>query len=120
MVKKHQHQIEGINSRMDGMQAAILNAKLPYILEWTKKRIYNASLYKKYLTGIVGVDLPTLRPSSMHTYHLFVIRAKKRDGLMEYLKECGIGTNNRSGGRRPCIVAEYRRFADRGFQSRSE
>ncbi|MFM1913803.1 MAG: hypothetical protein RIR51_1655, partial [Bacteroidota bacterium] len=48
-LKKHDHQIEGINSRMDGIQAAILNAKLPYILTWTENRIRNASLYDKYL-----------------------------------------------------------------------
>jgi dTDP-4-amino-4,6-dideoxygalactose transaminase len=91
-LKKHQHQIEGINSRMDGMQAAILSAKLPYILQWTEQRITNAGLYNKYLSEITQIVLPALRPQTKHTYHLYVILAQKRDLLMQYLKEKGIET----------------------------
>lgn len=91
-LKKHQHQMEGINSRMDGLQAAILSAKLPYILEWTDKRIANASLYQKYLNGISEIVLPVVRPESKHTFHLYVIRAKSRDSLQQFLKENGIET----------------------------
>jgi dTDP-4-amino-4,6-dideoxygalactose transaminase len=89
-LKKHHHQIEGINSRLDGLQAAILSSKLPYILEWTAKRIHNASLYTKYLAGIDQVVLPAVRANSRHSYHLFVIRAQQRDALMEFLKNKGI------------------------------
>lgn len=91
-LKKHQHQMEGINSRLDSIQAAILGAKLPYVLEWTEKRIHNASLYDKYLSGIHEIILPKLRPYSKHTYHLYVIRSKKRKELMQYLQEKGIET----------------------------
>lgn len=91
-LKKHQHEMEGINSRLDGMQAAILSAKLPYILQWTEQRITNAGLYNKYLSGISQVALPKLRPQTKHTYHLYVIIAQKRDSLMQYLKENGIET----------------------------
>lgn len=89
---KHQHKIEGINSRLDGLQAAILNAKLPYILDWTEKRINNAALYNKYLNGIEQVICPKVRPNSKHTYHLYVIRAQKRNELAAYLKENGVET----------------------------
>ncbi|MEO6070908.1 MAG: DegT/DnrJ/EryC1/StrS family aminotransferase [Chitinophagaceae bacterium] len=89
---KHQHQIEGINSRMDGMQAAILSAKLPYILKWTEQRILNAALYDKHLEGIDQIVKPKVRPDSKHTFHLYVVRAQKRDELMAYLKEAGIET----------------------------
>jgi dTDP-4-amino-4,6-dideoxygalactose transaminase len=89
---KHKHEIEGINSRMDGLQAAILQAKLPYIIEWTEKRINNAALYGKYLSDIKGIVLPKVRPDSKHTFHLYVIRAERRDELMNYLKEKGIET----------------------------
>jgi dTDP-4-amino-4,6-dideoxygalactose transaminase len=51
-LKKPFHMMEGINSRLDGLQAAVLSAKLPYILTWTEKRIANAALYNKYLAGI--------------------------------------------------------------------
>ena len=84
--------MEGINSRLDGLQASILSAKLPYILEWTKKRIDIAALYNKHLQDISQIILPQVRPHSKHTYHLYVIRAEQRDGLMNYLKEREIET----------------------------
>lgn len=89
---KHQHQMEGINSRLDGLQAAILCAKLPYILKWTRERIANAALYDKALEGIQAVVRPALRPGTRHTYHLYFIRARKRDQLAAYLKGRGIET----------------------------
>jgi dTDP-4-amino-4,6-dideoxygalactose transaminase len=91
-LKKHHHLMEGINSRLDGLQAAILSAKLPYILKWTEQRIGVASWYNKYLNGISEVKLPIVRPASVHSYHLYVIRAQKRDELMKFLKEQGVET----------------------------
>lgn len=91
-LKKHQHQLEGINSRMDGIQAAILSAKLPHILKWTGQRIANVALYQKHLSGISEIVLPNIRSNSKHTFHLYVIRAKNRDGLMDYLKKNEIET----------------------------
>jgi dTDP-4-amino-4,6-dideoxygalactose transaminase len=91
-LKKHQHLIEGVNSRLDGLQAAILSAKLPYILEWTDRRIANAALYDKYLAPINDITLPKGRPQSKHTYHLYVIRARRRDELQEHLRQKGIET----------------------------
>ncbi|WP_295234408.1 DegT/DnrJ/EryC1/StrS family aminotransferase [Sediminibacterium sp.] len=91
-LKKHDHKIEGINSRMDGLQAAILLAKLPFILEWTNKRIQNANLYFKYLKDNKSIILPSIRENTKHSFHLFVIRTEKRDGLLNYLKENGIET----------------------------
>lgn len=91
-LKKHQHQIEGINSRMDGLQAAILDAKLPHILKWTDLRIKNAGLYDKHLDGIEDIILPKVRPDTKHTFHLYVIRTGRRNQLAEFLKENGIET----------------------------
>ncbi len=87
---KHQHQIEGINSRMDGLQASVLLTKLPYIKEWTAKRIEVASLYNEVLSSIEEITLPALRPNSKHSYHLYVLLAQHRDELLQYLKEHGI------------------------------
>lgn len=89
---KHQHEIEGINSRLDGLQAAVLSAKLPHILKWTDKRIQNAAIYDKHLANISQIKLPKVRKDSKHTFHLYVIRAEKRDELAAYLKEKGIET----------------------------
>lgn len=91
-LKKHFHKIEGINSRLDGIQAAVLSVKLPYILEWTQKRIEHAKNYIKELANEINVILPVLRPDSIHTFHLFVIRVNNRQALMQYLKDKGIET----------------------------
>lgn len=89
---KHQHYIEGINSRLDGLQAAILNAKLPHVLQWTDQRIANAAIYTELLKGIPAISLPAQRQGSRHTWHLYVIRAEKRNELATWLKERGIET----------------------------
>ncbi len=87
---KHQHQIEGINSRLDGIQAAILSAKLPHILDWTESRIKIASIYNELFKSVPDVITPKLRPNSKHTYHLYVIRVQKRSELLEFLKQNGV------------------------------
>ncbi|AHM61770.1 putative PLP-dependent enzyme possibly involved in cell wall biogenesis [Flammeovirgaceae bacterium 311] len=90
-LKKHQHEIEGINSRLDGLQAAILSAKLPYIHKWTEQRIRNAALYSQLLEGS-GLELPLVRAASKHTFHLYVVRSGQRDLLQKTLNEQGIAT----------------------------
>ena len=89
---KHQHQIEGINSRLDGMQAAILSVKLKHILEWNAKRLRNAILYNELLTGVDGIAIPQIRENVKHVFHLYVIRAANREALQKYLAEKGIST----------------------------
>jgi dTDP-4-amino-4,6-dideoxygalactose transaminase len=90
---KHKHEIEGINSRMDGIQAAILSAKLPHILNWTRQRVKNAALYTQLLSQLSEfVTTPKIRPNSKHSFHLYVIRASKRNDLAKFLKENGIET----------------------------
>lgn len=91
-LKKHQHEIEGINSRLDGLQASILQVKLPHILKWTDNRISRAAKYYQLLSNIENVILPKVRENSKHSYHLFVIRAERRDELAQYLKNKGIET----------------------------
>lgn len=92
-LKKHEHQIEGINSRLDGMQAAILNIKLNYLNEWTNKRIQNAALYSELLKNTGDITIPAVRENSKHTFHLYVIRTKHRDALQQFLKEKNIDTS---------------------------
>ncbi|MGB3465849.1 MAG: DegT/DnrJ/EryC1/StrS family aminotransferase [Cyclobacteriaceae bacterium] len=89
---KHQHRMEGINSRLDGMQAAILNAKLPHILKWTEARRSVAAAYNDLLKDVEGITLPQEADYGKHVYHLYVIRSEKRDELQVHLKENGIGT----------------------------
>lgn len=89
---KHQHQIEGINSRLDSIQAAILSAKLPNIHRWTEQRINNARLYQEHLKDVEEIVLPAVRPNSKHTFHLYIIRTKQREALIQFLKQKGIET----------------------------
>jgi len=77
---------------MDGMQAAILSAKLPHIHKWTEQRIANAKYYDKSLAGISQITIPVVRPDSKHTFHLYVIRAQRRDELVAFLRSKNVET----------------------------
>ena len=87
---KHQHEFEGVNSRLDGLQAAILSVKLPHILEWSQLRLDHALQYNRLLAGIDGIEVPRLRENCRHVFHLYVICAERRDELQACLKEHGI------------------------------
>ena len=89
--ERHVHVVEGYNSRLDELQAAILRYKLTKLDIWNEKRRKIASWYKKKLKD-VPVALPVEEPWGYHVYHLFVIRAEKRDDLMKYLFHKGITT----------------------------
>ena len=91
-LKKHQHQMEGINSRLDGLQASILTAKLPHLQSWNAARLKNASLYSEQLKNLTAIQLPVTRENTTHTFHLYVIRAERRNELQIYLKDKGIET----------------------------
>lgn len=92
-LKKHHHLMEGINSRLDGLQAAILNVKLKYIHQWNKQRLEHALYYNKLFQQLVPqVVTPKIRPDSTHIFHLYVIRTPRRDELKQYLAENGIAT----------------------------
>ena len=89
---KHQHQIEGINSRLDGLQAAILSAKLPHLAAWTEARQAAAKVYDAGLGQIEDVIVPAVAPRRSHVYHLYTIRHPRRDALAAYLKANGVQT----------------------------
>ena len=90
-LKKHFHQQPGINSRMDGIQAAVLNVKLKYIIEWTNMRIDNASIYNELLKNIEGLEVPKVMENATHVYHLYVVRVQNRENIIELLNSKGIG-----------------------------
>ena len=91
-IRKHQHDMEGINSRMDGIQAAILSVKMRYIDEWNLARNKNALIYNRFLSGIGQIQTPKIRENSFHIFHLYVVRCEKRDELANFLKSKGIDT----------------------------
>lgn len=89
---KGDHQIEGINSRLDGLQAAVLSAKLPHLARWTSRRREVAAEYDRLLTDVQGVERPDVADGREHVYHLYAIRHDKRDKLARHLAEQGIQT----------------------------
>ena len=90
---KYDHEIEGVNSRLDGLQAALLEVKLRHLPEWTERRRNNAFLYNEYLKDadmVTPVEIPDVKA----VYHLYVVRVNGalRSKLQEYLKSKGIAT----------------------------
>jgi dTDP-4-amino-4,6-dideoxygalactose transaminase len=89
---KHQHRIEGINSRLDGIQAAVLSAKLRHLPRWTKARQEAAKIYDTGLNQIEDVIVPTVAADREHVYHLYTIQHPRRDALSAHLHANGVQT----------------------------
>jgi len=89
---KGDHVMEGINSRLDGLQAAVLNVKMPHLPRWTQERQLAAARYDKLLAGVGDVETPKVARGRTHVYHLYVIRTARRDALRERLAAAGIAT----------------------------
>jgi dTDP-4-amino-4,6-dideoxygalactose transaminase len=81
---KGDHQFEGINSRLDGLQAAVLSVKLRYLANWTVRRQEIAAQYRRLLRDIPGLDLPDVADAREHVYHLYVVRHPRRDALAKH------------------------------------
>ncbi len=88
---KYDHGLEGRNSRLDGLQAAILSAKLPHLKAWTISRQNNAVIYDHYLSKL-DIQRPWRPEYSQHVYHLYVVQVPNREKIQELLLEKGIGT----------------------------
>lgn len=87
---RYHHAIKGLNSRLDEIQAAILNEKLKELDFLNKKRNELAKLYFQSLKDVPQIIRPKIRPSNYHVFHLFVIQAKNRGSLIEFLKNHGV------------------------------
>lgn len=92
-LRKGDHEIEGINSRLDGLQAAILNVKLPHLPTWTEQRRALAARYSEELAGVQGLCLPSCREGTRHVWHLYVVQSEERDALAGRLRERGVQTS---------------------------
>jgi dTDP-4-amino-4,6-dideoxygalactose transaminase len=91
-IKKYFYAIRGFNSRLDPLQAVILNVKLKYLSKDNEKRRKIAGIYNRFLVEVKKIILPKEEKNVKHIYHLYMIRTKRRDGLLNYLKENGIIT----------------------------
>ncbi len=91
-LKKNHHTLLGRNSRLDNIQAGILNIKLTQLDKWIKQRNIQAKIYKKNLKNVGDIEFVKTLPNSKSSNHLFVIKTKKRDNLKTYLKKKNIST----------------------------
>lgn len=89
-IEKYNHEFEGTNSRLDGLQAAILDVKLKHLDKWIERRRTIAKMYDAGLKDIVIT--PSVLSNVKHVYHLYVIRIKNRDKVRELLADKGIAT----------------------------
>jgi len=89
---KYHHDFIGINSRLDTLQAAILDVKLNYINEYEHKRNEAAAYYDNELKEVVGVSIPFRVKNSTHVFHQYTLKAERRDELKKYLESKGVPT----------------------------
>ncbi|MHC8514316.1 DegT/DnrJ/EryC1/StrS family aminotransferase [Sporosarcina sp. ITBMC105] len=91
---KYHHHVLGYNSRLDEMQAAILNVKLPHLSKWSENRRNHAAYYSKKLNETVRkyVVTPVEVEGNYHVFHQYTLRTQKRDELQAFLEEQGIAT----------------------------
>ena len=89
---RYQHDIQGLNSRLDELQAAILSVKLEKLSEWNSRRNKIAQLYSALLQGVGDIVLPKFRENAQSVHHLYVIKTQFRYDLFEYLRTKNIET----------------------------
>ena len=92
--KRDEHTMLGINSRLDAMQAALLQVKLAHVDNWNEERRQIAATYDQILAGIEGITCPQISPHSDHIYHQYTVRIPdgNRDAVQNALSEQGIGS----------------------------
>ncbi|MCU4174503.1 DegT/DnrJ/EryC1/StrS family aminotransferase [Marinilabiliaceae bacterium N1Y90] len=90
--KKYYHQVIGVNSRLDTLQAAVLDVKLKHLDDFNNRRRVAADYYDQKLGDLEGLDIPVRDAASRHTFHQYTLKVKdgKRDALQAFLKEKGI------------------------------
>jgi len=112
---KYDHAIEGRNSRLDGLQAAILGAKLPHLDAWNARRRDCAERYRSKLAGVGDLALPIEAEWAHHVYHLFVVQTTKRDELRAFLN----GRNVQTGIHYPTALPRLEAYEYLGQQDKT-
>ncbi|MCG3133159.1 MAG: dTDP-3-amino-3,4,6-trideoxy-alpha-D-glucose transaminase [Planctomycetes bacterium] len=90
--QRYFHDEVGWNSRLDSLQAAVLVVKLRHLDAWSEARRRNAAYYDEALAGIDGLRTPKALPGKRHIYNQYMVRSDRRDDLMKFLGERGVGT----------------------------
>lgn len=92
-IKKYDHDMEGYNSRLDALQAAVLRVKLRHLRSWTRLRIEKAQYYSSKLSQQNHLTLPNTPSDGSHVFHLYVLRTEQRDQLLAHLNSKGIAAS---------------------------
>jgi dTDP-4-amino-4,6-dideoxygalactose transaminase len=108
---KYQHLLKGFNYRMEGFQGALLRVKLRHLPAWTEARRARAAQYGKLLADS-GVEPPIEMPYARHVYHVYAVRAQRRDALKEALHRDGVDT----GIHYPFPIHLVKAHADLGYR----
>lgn len=108
--RKYHHQLVGINGRMDGIQGAVLSAKLKYLAAWNSERREHASSYHQMLGDVPGVSVLQEMRYARHVYHVYAVRATDRDRLRQVLHDAGI----ECGVHYPVPIHLQQAYASRG------
>lgn len=106
---KYAHRFEGVNSRLDGIQAAVLDVKLKHLADWNARRREVAALYTELLADVDEVVTPFVPDYALPVFHLYVIRTSRRDDLRASLKEAGVASGVHYPIGLPYLQA-YKRF----------
>ena len=112
---EYEHSEVGVNSRLDELQAAVLNVKFPHLDKWSNDRARKAAVYDEARVDSTSFELspPSTREEARHIYHQYVIRVPQhRDALMEHLKQHGVGTKVYY----PIPLHRQECFADLGYK----
>ncbi|NNC93606.1 MAG: DegT/DnrJ/EryC1/StrS family aminotransferase [Acidimicrobiia bacterium] len=110
---KYEHTEKGYNARLDTVQAAVLNVKLPKLAGWNAARAAAAAAYRRELDGVGDLAFQALTPGSTHVYHLFIVETEYRDALQTHLRAAGIG----SGIHYPSPIHLQPAYADLGYRA---
>jgi dTDP-4-amino-4,6-dideoxygalactose transaminase len=89
--RKYEHQVRGLNSRLDSIQAVVLSAKLRHLAAWNAARQAAAARYDMLLAGLEELARPQVLSGNEHVWHLYVVRVPDRDRVLDQLHEAGIG-----------------------------
>lgn len=90
--RRYHHETIGFNYRMDALQGAVLDLKLPHLAEWTRRRQQLADYYDQRLAQLPGVTIPQRFAEAPSVFHLYVIEVEQRDRIQSALRERGIIT----------------------------
>jgi len=90
--RRYQHEVLGVNARLDELQAAVLRIKLSYLDQWNAARQAHALAYTEQLEGVVNA-VPIVRPWGAHVYYVYVVQVREREHFREVLHQAGISTS---------------------------